>query len=479
MFRRLVSPSLARALGIAGILVVLAAGLGALPGATRAAHANGRLPATVSINFRQGHDRDVVAGLTFGLAISHDGGATWHWMCDDAIGIAGGPYDPIYRFTPAGTLFATTLNGLAVMRDGCAFSPAASGKTFVSATALGPDGALYYGAAQTAGASIPADFQIYRSIDDGVSFPVHPQPDPATDTNVWWESIAVAPNNKSIVYLSGFRYIPVSPGSTTTVRDHLLYRSDDGGVTWTPQMPTTLTGLTLTQNSVIHIVGIASDDPKHVYARVSYIDLMTTDGLYVSTDGGVSWTPILSHPDRFIAFVARAGLHNGHHDLLTATAKFGTEISHDDGATWAPLAGAPHINCLAENSAGELWACTQNYGVGQAQTDDAGIMKTTDLSAWTKVLRYQDLAGPVAGCGADTAEQKTCNQSTLWCGVCAQLGCTPSASYVCPVAASEVPVSPMTKGGCCDTGASAGGPLALALSVATLLWRPRRRLRSR
>ena len=413
MSRRLVSPSLARVLGVAGILVALAAGLGALPGAARA---NGRLPATVSINFRQGHDADIVAGLTFGLAISHDGGATWHWMCDDAIGIAGGAYDPIYEFSPTGTLFATTLNGLAVMRDGCAFSPTPAGKTFVSATTLGPDGAVYYGAAQTAGAGIPADFQIYRSTDDGMMFPVHPQPDPATDTNVWWESIAVAPNDKSIVYLTGFRIIPASPGSTDTVRDHLLYRSEDGGVTWTPQMPPTLAGLTLSQNSLIHIVGIASDDSKHVYARVSYIDKMTTDGLYVSTDAGVTWKQILTHPDRFIAFVVRTPLHNGHHDLVTATANFGTEISHDDGVTWAPLSGAPHINCLAENSAGELWACTQNYGVGQAQTDDAGIMKTTDLATWAKVLRYQDLAGPVAGCGADTVEQKTCNQATLWCG---------------------------------------------------------------
>jgi hypothetical protein len=474
MFRRLVCPSLAHALGVAGILVALAAGLGA-PGA---AHANGRLPATVSITFRQGHDSDIVAGVTFGLAISHDGGATWHWMCDDAIGIAGGPYDPTYAFAPTGTLFATTLAGLVVMRDGCGFGPTPSGKTFAPATTLGPDGAFYYAAAQTAGAGIPPDFQIYRSNDDGMTFPVHRQPDPATDTNVLWDSIAVAPSDKTVVYLSGFRYIPVSPGSTDTRRDHLLYRSDDGAATWTPQTPPTLTGLTLTPNSEIHIVAIAGDDPKHVYARVSYIDLMTTDGLYVSTDAGVSWKQIHSQPDRFIAFVARAAKNSlGKHDLLTATANFGTEISHDDGMTWAPLAGAPHINCLAENAAGELWACTQNYGVGQAQTDDAGIMKTTDLSAWSKVLRYQDLVGPVTGCGADTLEQKACNQATLWCVVCAQLGCTPSASYVCPISASEVPVSP--KGGCCDTGASPGGPLALALSVATLLWWPRRRLRPR
>lgn len=474
MSRRLVPPSLTRALGAAGILVALAAGLGAVPGVERAARANGRLPATVSIHFRQGHETDIVAGVTFGLLISHDGGATWQWMCDEAIGIAAAAYDPLYQFTPAGSLFARNADGLVVMRDGCTFGPAAPG--FVSTIGLGPDGAFFYAAAQDARTGIPADFHIYQSMDDGVTFPVHPQPDPATDTNVWWESIAVAPSDKMVVYLTGYRYIPVSPGSTNTIRDHLVYRSADGGVTWTAQPPPTLTGLTLSSNSLIRIVGIASDDPEHVYARVSYIDQMTTDGLYVSTDAGVSWTQILTHPDRFLGFVRRTPLHDGHHDLLTATVKFGTEISHDEGMTWAPLAGAPHINCLAENSAGELWACTQNYGVGQAQTDDAGIMKTTDLTAWTKVLRYQDLVGPVAGCGADTLQQKTCNQALKWCGACAQLGCTVSSSYVCPVSASEVPVNPpMTKGGCCDTGTSPGGPLALALSVATLWWRPRRR----
>jgi hypothetical protein len=467
-----------RVVGVLGILGML--GVGALPGLERAALANGRLPGTSSITFRQGHERDVIAGLTFGLAISHDGGATWAWMCDDALGIGSSPYDPIYAYTPAGSLFATTLQGLVVMRDGCTFPPAPSAKTFVSTSALGPDGAFYYGAAQTADAthSVASDFQIYKSIDDGVTFPVHPQPDDPQDTNVWWQSIMAAPSNPQIVYLSGFRYVP-APSGGGTVREHLVFRSDNGGTSWAPSGPPTLSGLTLAQNSLIHIVGIASDDPKHVYVRVEYIDNNLTDGLYLSSDSGATWSQIHTQPDRFLAFVVRAANNAmGKRDLLATTAKNGTEISHDDGMNWAPLANAPHINCLTENSAGELWACTQNYGVGQTQSDDAGIMKTTDLSAWTKVLRYQDLVGPVTGCGADTIQQKTCNQAALWCGVCSQLACTPSPSYVCGVPGDDpVPPPPMPKAGCCDTGSGAGGPLALALSVATFLWRPRRRVR--
>jgi hypothetical protein len=475
MLRRFVRPSLVPAALGAGLLVALAAlgAFGAL-GLEGTASANGRPPATASIAFRQGHESDIVAGLTFGTAISHDGGATWHWVCEEVLGLPlNNPYDPIFTYTPAGSVFATRTNGMIVMRDGCTYDPAASGPKFVSATALGPDGAFYYAVTDPTGNAATSDFQIYKSTDDGVTFPQHRQPDPATDTNVFWQSIAVAPSSAGIVYVSGYRYIPDGAG---TKRDHLVYRSEDGGASWAPAMPPTISGLTLMQNSLIYIVAIARDNPMHVYARVAYIDNTTTDALYVSTNGGATWTEIHRQPDRFLGFVVHAALHEGHHDLVTTTTKFGTEIAHGDGAPFQPLAGAPHTNCLTENSSGELWACTQNYGLGQQASDDAGIMKTTDLSTWTKVLRYQDLVGPVTGCGADTIQEKTCNQSKKWCDNCKQLMCTPAPPLVC---LSEGPPVVMTRAGCCDAGASPGGPLALALSVATLLWRPRRRLAPR
>jgi hypothetical protein len=471
MLRRFVRPSLVPGALGAGILAALAA-----LGLAGTASANGRPAATSSITFRQGHDSDIVAGLTFGTAISHDGGATWHWVCEEVLGLPlNSPYDPIFTYTPTGSVFATRTNGMIVMRDGCTYDPAAPGPKFVSATALGPDGAFYYAVTDATGNPATSDFQIYKSTDDGMTFPEHHQPDPATDTNVWWESIAVAPSSASTVYLSGYRYIPAT-GGNGTVRDHLLYRSDNGGTTWTPTMLPTPNGLPLVQNAVIHIVAIAHDDQKRVYARVAYIDDKTTDALYVSSDSGASWSEIHRQADRFLGFVVRAARNTqGMRELVTTTTKFGTEVSHDDGAHWELLTGAPHVSCLTENSAGEVWACTQNYGLGQLASDDAGIMKTTDLSTWTKVLRYQDLAGPVTGCGADTIQEKTCNQSKKWCDFCSQLMCTPAPPLVCP---SEGPPI-MTKGGCCDAGASPGGPLALALAVATLLWRPRRRLAQR
>src|SRR6185295_5624125 len=181
-------------------------------------------------------------------------------------------------------------------------------------------------------------------------------------------------------------------------------------------------------------------------------------------------------PNPSSAFAVRAAVNSdGLHDLVAGTPTTGTKVSHDDGKHWIALADSPHVNCLVENASGELWACTQNYGVGQAVSDNAGIMKTTDLVTWTKVLRYQELTEAVA-CGADTLQATMC--ATMWCGACSQLGCHPSASYNCPLDFESPPaddIPPPTKPkGCCDTGGAAGGPLALAFAVATVVLRRRR-----
>lgn len=433
--------------------------------------ANGRLPATSTITFQQGNPDHIAVGLTFGLLLSHDGGTTWAWMCEGAVGY-GGTYDPVYVYSASGALFATTFNGLSVMRDGCTFSATPEGTNFVSTAALDPNGALLVAAAQVADASrgVAQDFRIYRSTNDFTTLPAGIKPGDAGDTNVWWQSVTAAPGSPQILYLSGYRYVPKTGGGT--MRDHLLFRSDNGGTSWNPLDKS---GLALMPNSVIHIAGIWNNNPAHVYARVEFIDNTTTDAIYVSTNSGATWTEIDRAPSPFGAFVVRAAVNgNQLHDLIAATPGTGARISHDDGLHWTALAGAPHINCLVENERGELWACTQNYGVGQVMSDDAGIMKTTDLVTWSKVLRYQDLTDAVA-CGAETPQAKMCAPS--WCAACAQLGCQPSASYSCPLLesppADDVP-PPTRPKGCCDSGGSAGGPLALALVVATFVLRRRR-----
>src|SRR5512147_2334758 len=111
-----------RRFALAGLLIAALA---------QVASANGRASATSTIHFQEGAEQNIVAGMTFGVLLSHDGGTTWHWMCEDAVGY-GGMWDPDYSYEPNGTVFATTFDGLRSMSDGCTFTSTAYGNLFVS-----------------------------------------------------------------------------------------------------------------------------------------------------------------------------------------------------------------------------------------------------------------------------------------------------------------------------------------------------------
>ena len=491
------------------------------------AAANGRPPGTSTIHFRQGHDSDVVAGMTFGLVVSHDAGATWQWMCETAVGYAG-MYDPDYAYSTSGALFATTFNGLVAERDACTFAATTFGTTFMSQVELAPDGTLYSAAAD------PSDATIYKSTNDGMTFAASAQPGVAGD---WWQTIIVAPGNPSDVFLSGYRLVEacdtnsanpfatcdpnamnldcggcskntglcvipdggtkgtcdgnsVNPGGvcqtaldcngctnlTATCeaqRKALLFESKNGGASFTP-LPGNLEfltqtndkGLTTTANSNIDFVGTSSDGST-LYARVEQ-ETALGEGLYkIDTTAGTTWTHVLSVNDNIAALVRSNG------DLVVGTRASGAQISTNGGTTWTPLTNPPHINCLVENSAHEVWACTQQFGSMSVPGDGFGIMKTTDLASWTGVLRYPDIQQPVS-CAAGTPQHDSCQQQ-LWCGLKLQLAIT-STVIDCstPPDAGMVVKPPPKKTGCCDSGEGGASALLLGGAVATLLARRRR-----
>lgn len=450
--RRMVSrvaPGARRAYGLLAVSFLLA------PLVTgRDARANGRPPATATIHFRRGMEREIAAGVTFGLLVSRDGGATWRWMCEAAVGY-GGAYDPDYAFTAGGALLATTFTGMKVMRDGCTFGPTVS--ELVSAIAQGPDGKLYYAASDTPSTTNPGDSNIYRSDDGGATWPVSAMPGALND---WWESLEVAPSRPGRLYLSGYRF---TPGPSGAVKSFLLLRSDDADVSW-QALPTSQ--IATTPDSVIEIAGISHTDPDLVFARTRLENGSTAQALYRSRDGGMTWTQILARSAAIAFVVRRSG------ELVAGTQAEGAVRSIDDGVTWTPLTAPPHISCLVENSVGEVWACTQNYG-GPTTSDGYGIMKSADLITWTGVLKYQQIEAPVA-CADGTVQRDTCDIQ-LWDGLCNQLGCMRSSPG--GEAPPEPPPDPGPGATGCCSGAGAPVTALLGLVVGALLLRPARRAR--
>src|SRR6185436_4768424 len=96
--------------------------------ASGAASANGRVPGATGLAFHPTDESQMLLGLSYGLALSRDGGASWTWMCEQQIEGNGGDVDPSIVVTGDGTLVVLSLTngGVLVSRDdGCSFEQAA------------------------------------------------------------------------------------------------------------------------------------------------------------------------------------------------------------------------------------------------------------------------------------------------------------------------------------------------------------------
>jgi hypothetical protein len=433
----------------------------ALAASAQAAHANGRPPGTIDVKVRSG-GTEIAAATSFGLVVSENDGTTWRWVCEANVGY-GGTYDPDYEWSSTGKLLATSAESLRTSSDRCAYDllPGLllSGQNYryISATTFGPDGALYAAASDDNDGMLGS--KIYRSTNEGMTFPQVSTAAPAFKRYDAWQSIEVAPSDATRVYIAGIRAAANQP------RVFLLYRSNDAAATFTPMTLTGITGLEPPGMQLIQIAGVSYTNPNVLYVRVTRDGGTMGDGIYRSADGGASWTKVLSKPD-VIAFVVR---RNG--DVLAATPTEGA-FKSTDGINFTPLAGAPHLNCLTERADGTLFGCTQNYGTG---ADNAGVMKSTDGIAWTSLLRYQDIEGPKA-CAVGTPQKDEC-EIEEWCGIREQLGIASTVincPLIVPDGMPDAGQPPSSSGGCCETNQTPPSLLLCGLTVVLLAWRKRR-----
>ncbi|NJM91021.1 MAG: hypothetical protein HC863_01760 [Myxococcales bacterium] len=402
---------------------------------TSSAMANGRPPGAVGVRVE---NSKLVVSTTFGFVTSTDAGATWDWICETALEI-GGTFDPPFELSKSTSqLLLSGLDGLLVSRDSCAYGGSGLGKRYVGGLAIAANGDVLAAASDNDGS------KIYRSTDDGMTFAQASPPFRNFDS---WNSLAVAGPAGGRVYVSGIRLALGQP------KKFLLYRSLDGGTSFVEtKLPNVATA---SLNAILFIAGVSPTNPDVLYARLTEADGMTGEELFRSADAGETWTSILKRQDSLAAFVVRK---NG--DLIVGTPSSGALRSTDQGATFSPLTGAPHLNCLIESADQTLYGCTQNYG---AEGDDAAVMKSTDGVTWSKVLRFQDIRGPVA-CAAGTVQKDTC-EAMEWCATKDQLGIT-STAIDCAAAPDGGAPMP-SAGGCCNAD---GRPQSLVVALLAVLW---------
>lgn len=457
------------------LALTVAAVAAAAMGAPGAAGANGRSPNSTAVHFVPEDERTILMPVTFGLMVSRDDGESFSWVCEAAMGYSG-TFDPEYAVFPDGTIFLSTQSNvgdasmatagdLRRSRDGgCTFetvTPGAFGEyPGIFEVELGPDGRLWVGT-RTSGE--PND--VWVSDDQGETFV---SANLAEDA-VWWYTLRTTPADPDRLYVTGFRPVDSEAGTPPAA---VLRRSDDGGQTWS-DLP--VDGFEFGDEIILYLLGVSPVDPDVVFARtVRSIDENKSDILYRSGDGGASWTEMARYAnDPLSAFwispdgqrvVAGAPFPCPGDPLVEGGAAPNgcVRISEDGGLTWRRASQEPRLGCIGQRSDGTLFGCTNRT------IDGYSLGRSTDGDTWEPIYRFQDTAGPLE-CAADTA-QAECAE-TVFPQICQGTG-------MCAAADAGPGPGPGDDdggdggGGCCKVGGSptvdAGWLAALALALALL-----------
>jgi MYXO-CTERM domain-containing protein len=404
-------------------------------------------PVSHDVFFAPGNPDRMSFEVSWGLLQTEDGGATWHWMCEDAIGF-GGAYYPDHAYAQDGRLFATTTSalGLTATADHCTWGGGLV-PGFVSQIEVLGDGTVL------AAASNLTDMRIYGSDDDGVTFTPRATPDAMVTV---WESMVAGPTR---VWLSGYWIDPA--------KHRVLYRSDDGGTVWTP-VP--LDDLALPDCDLLdlQVAAVSPTDPDIVFVRVHRANCTGIgDDIWRSIDGGASWTKVFASGDDVTSVVVRA---NG--QVLLGEKLSGLHISDDGGATFGDdVPGVPEVDCLRERADGLLFLCSVSF-----PPENMAIGTSSDAMTWTSIFTYDQTTDAYPDCAAGTVQHDICLELN-WCTRVCQLQID-DPSCVCtappPDAGPPPPPPPPDDPGCCSSGTSSGAWLS-AVVVGVLLFRRRRR----
>lgn len=257
--------------------------LGMVFGAASDARAHGRPPRLDRIAFDPSDPDHIVLGATFGLIVTRDAGASWHWSCAAAYGADPTIEDPDVLLTADGALVLSTFDGVVRGEPGhCEYglSGGVARDAFVIDLASDPrDPATLWGLVSSA---VERD-QVIRSTDAGRTWRFVGEPlDP-----ILTERILVAPSDPATLYVSG-----AIPPAGDVRRQAFLLRSVDGGERFTSTELELLEG-----ERFPHVVGVDPTNAERVFVRIVRAPgAVEPERLLYSDDGGLTFTTLLELP---------------------------------------------------------------------------------------------------------------------------------------------------------------------------------------
>jgi hypothetical protein len=344
----------------------------------RQASANGRYPAANQLVVAPSDARTLLLRATFGFLLSHDDGATWDWICEDAVGYAG-QQDPAVGVTAGGSLLSGSFEGLSVSLDGgCNWAFAAGGLQNVVDLAVHPDAPQQAVAVSNAFAGSSDAGNLYRSQvwttgDDGAHWAALGAP---IDPSLVLVTIEVAASDPQRIYLSGHRGAKYSGSG-------LLLVSTDGGATYT-QRTVPLDAATEADAYV------AAVDPKNADVVYLRTEGMSTSRLLVTADAGKTFATKYTGGAMLGFALSPDGTK-----IYLGGATDGLQVASTSDFVFRQTSMVP-VQCL-RTSGTTLYVCSDELSAGF--TLGASVDDGTTIAA---KLHVENVRGPLA-CAASSS----------------------------------------------------------------------------
>jgi hypothetical protein len=459
------------------------------------AAANGRFPASNQLVFSPTNPNIMVLRTSYGILPSHDNGASWSFVCEDALGFSSSATeDPSIGLTANNSLIAGIFSpgGLNVSPDvGCNWNCQGGPLQglLVVDVAVRPDNAA--SAVALAGQYVPTDAggeqlpaQVFETTDNGMTWAALGK---TLDPTVIPQTIDVAKTDPNRIYVSGAR-------GFGTMKTAVLLVSTDKGNTWSEKdLPSAQ--YDPTTEDTVFIGAIDPTNADRVYIRSSGL---LTGGLSRLTivDGASTVSPKFTTARIFDVEASFAGEMTG--ELLgLALSPDGSKIyvgTKEEGLWMASTSNFQFtkrssivVQCLATRG-NELWACS-----AEVSGFIAGVSTDDGMTFTSKLPLLGALTGPIACAAGANEAGAACNtgQNASQCGPAYQNFCS---YYTCGIPEGGTggtgndegkPTPPQSSSGSSGCDVSFGGVcrcgggamLAAGFAIAAVAVRRKRRRR--
>jgi MYXO-CTERM domain-containing protein len=351
------------------------------------ARANGRFPAASQLVIAPTDPTFMALRTTFGIVVSSDGGTTWDWICERAVGYGGAAVeDPPIAVTANKTLVVGMQEGLGIgTSGGCDWRFVGgdlAGQPIIDLV-VRPDAphtvlALKSARAGANGGGDPLyASQVFQSTDDGATWGKLGAP---LDATYVVETLEVAPGDPHRLYASGVKASEAATAAT-------LFVSLDDGATWTPRA----VPFDATQDLAPFVAAVDPTDPDRLYVRTNGT---AANNLYVSADAGKTFAKILTAP-QLLGFAQSADGSA----LFVGGPSLGLVSASRADFSFHRASDLP-AGCLAQ-SGGPLFACSNEQDAPAAFRFLLGASTDNGATFAARLVR-SGVRGPVA-CGEDAA----------------------------------------------------------------------------